>query len=169
MPGSASAGVPCLSPLALVLEPPAFCYLFQALGVLQPRLPSSLLHIPGAATAREGRTRSKWTCSWCDPCPDMEGEEAGGVTTTPHTSSLFTDGPSVSPRYIGCVEPSRAQPLGKERQGWGDRNCTPWGRPDSRARRVDGGCVQHGARLLKSHNYTHLGIMPLSQVIRMVG
>lgn len=81
------------------------------------------------------------------------------MTTTPHTSSILADGPSVSPRHVGCVEPSKAQRLGKDRRETGA--MPDWGRPDSRARRVDGGSVQNGARLLKSHNYTHLENMPL--------
>lgn len=60
----------------------------------------------------------------------------GDVTTTPHTSSVFTDGPSVSPRQVGYVEPSRAPALGKDRRGMG---AVPvGGRPDGRARRIDG-------------------------------
>lgn len=135
-PGQYLLWVPCVSAFASVLEPPALRYLFQALGVLQPRPPSPLLQTPGAAIAKEGRAKSKWTRSWCDLCPDTGGEEVGDVTTTPHTSSIFRDGPSVSPRHVGYVEPSRAQALGKGRRGMG---AVPvWGRPDSRARRVDG-------------------------------
>lgn len=127
--------------------------------MLPPRPPFPLLHTPGAVNAREGRAKHEWTRSWCDLCPDRGGEDARDVTMTPHTSSIFTDGPSVSPRQVGCVEPSRAQPQGEDR--WETGAVPDWGRPDSRARRVNGGCVQHGARLLKSHNDTHLGNMPL--------
>lgn len=54
----------------------------------------TVLHTPGAHIAREGRAKSKRTHSRCEPCPDTGGEEAGDVTTTPHMSSAFTDGPS---------------------------------------------------------------------------
>lgn len=66
----------------------------------------------------------------------QEGRKWEVLTTTPYTSSVFTDGPSVSPRHVGYVEPSRAQALGKDRRGVG---AVPvLGRPDSRARRIDG-------------------------------
>lgn len=146
--------VPCLSPLSWCWSLWCFATSSKQCVCSSPGPIPSTPHT-WAAIAKEGRTKSRWTGSWHDPCLGMGGEEAGDVTMTPHTSSLLQMGP-LSPRCVGCVEPSRAQPLGK-------------GRPDSRARRIDGGCVQHGFRLLKSRNYTHLGVMPLSQVICMVG
>lgn len=155
-------GVPCLSPLPWCWSLWRFATSSKNWVCSSPGPIPSTPHT-WAAIAREGRTKSEWTGSWCDPCPGIGGEEAGDVTTTPHTSSLLQMGP-LSPRCVGGVEPSRTQALEKDRL-----EVCPWGRPDSRARRVGGGCVQHGARLLKSCNYTHLGIMPLSQVICMVG
>lgn len=56
---------------------------------------------------------------------------------------------------------------GRGQMGVGDGAV--WGRPDSRVRGMGGECVQHGARLLTSYDYSHLGIMPLSQFISTVG
>lgn len=161
--GSASAWgspacLPCLGDGASgVLLP------LPSTGCAPAQAPSPLLHIPGQplqgkeeprangqgpgvtrAQAREGRKRETWPGH--------------------HTQAHFY-------RWALCLQGVWAvwSPPGHSPWKRTDRSRAPWGRPDSRARRVDGGCVQHGARLLKSRNYTHLGVMPLSQVICMVG
>lgn len=64
------------------------------------------------------------------------------------------------------MEPSRAQLLGEDRR---EGTCAHVPSSESRARRVDGERVRHGARLLRSHDYTQLESMPLSQFIHTVG
>lgn len=166
-PGSASALGPLLICPCLVSEPLALCYLFRALAVLQPG-PSSPLcstHLGQTSQGKEEPRAGEHT-----PDVNRARHRKGGSRrhnhNTTHKLNLY-GWTLLSPRRVDCVEPSRAQPLGEDR--WGTGAVPMWGRPDSRARRVDGGCVQHGARLLKSHDYTHLGIMPLSQFIRTVG
>lgn len=152
--------VPFLSALVLVLQPPALSDTTS-----EHRVCASPGHHPRCSThmgqPSQGKEelQTEWPRSWSELCPGRGGEEAGDVTLTPHTRSIFTDGPSVSPGHAGCVEPSRAQPLGKD--GWKTGAMPDRGRPDSRARRVGGGSVQNGARPLQSHDYTHLENIPL--------
>lgn len=99
-------GVPCLSPLPWGWSLWHFAASSKHWACSSPgSIPST--PYTWAAIAREGRTKSKWTGSWCEPCPGRGEEEAGDVTVTPHTSSLLQTGP-LPPRCVGCVEPSRA-------------------------------------------------------------
>lgn len=137
----------------LVLELPALCYLSQVLGVLQPGPhPHSAPHTwDRRCKGRKSQDRMDTLLIQAVPRHRRGGSGRRDHNTT-HKLSLYRWALCVS-RHMGCVEPSRAQPLGEDRSG-------RLGQPDSRTRSMDGGCVQHGARLLKSHDYTHLGIMP---------
>lgn len=134
-PGSASA----LGPLASVLEPPAVHCPFPELGVPQPRP-----HPPHTCSTHLGQTwqgnkepRGSGRAPDGNRAQTQEGTKRE-MRPRHHTQahSLQT-GPSVSSKHVGCVEPLRVQPLGEER--WRMGAVPIWGRPDSRARRADGG------------------------------